>query len=131
MKTFPLIAAALVMGSGAIAQSDMSVLDEHSATTGYPACSSAIVDSCIQLYERGVSTNANLAMNRHDQAAVAMGGPYEPVTAHAASTMSHETGYEGVGGPVEERTSYPPCDPGPGDDSCIQLYERGVTGAGN
>ena len=29
----------------------------------------------------------------------------------------------GVGGPTED---YPPCDPGPGDDNCIQLYERGV-----
>lgn len=34
----------------------------------------------------------------------------------------------GVGGPVEARTDYPPCSPGRGDDNCIQLYERGVTG---
>ena len=38
---------------------------------------------------------------------------------------------QGVGGPVEAQSGYPPCDPGPGDDRCIQLYERGVTGAGN
>ena len=36
-----------------------------------------------------------------------------------------------MGGPLEEvaTTSYPPCRPGPGDDRCIQLYERGVTGS--
>ena len=33
-----------------------------------------------------------------------------------------------VGGPFEPAASYPPCRPGPGDDRCIQLYERGVTG---
>ena len=31
-----------------------------------------------------------------------------------------------MGGPTEERAGYPPCDPGPGDDNCIQLYEKGV-----
>ena len=39
--------------------------------------------------------------------------------------------FQGVGGPVEAQSGYPPCDPGPGDDRCIQLYEPGVTGAGN
>lgn len=32
----------------------------------------------------------------------------------------------GMGGPEEATTEYPPCSPGPGDDRCIQLYERGV-----
>ena len=36
-----------------------------------------------------------------------------------------------IGGPVEQRTGYPPCRPGRGDDRCIQLYERGVTGRDN
>jgi hypothetical protein len=47
--------------------------------------------------------------------------------------------YQGVGGPDETEAmpsvdstpraaagNYPACHPGPGDDSCIQLYERGV-----
>lgn len=34
----------------------------------------------------------------------------------------------GVGGPIEARSDYPPCRPGRGDDNCIQLYERGMTG---
>lgn len=46
--------------------------------------------------------------------------------------------FEGVGGPYEEVTasaggkvqaSYRPCRPGPGDDRCIQLYERRVRAA--
>jgi hypothetical protein len=32
----------------------------------------------------------------------------------------------GMGGPLEEAQGYPACNPGPGDDHCIQLYERGV-----
>jgi hypothetical protein len=28
--------------------------------------------------------------------------------------------------PHPAAANYPPCDPGPGDDHCIQLYERGV-----
>jgi hypothetical protein len=31
-----------------------------------------------------------------------------------------------MGGPLEEAQGYPACRPGPGDDRCIQLYERGV-----
>ena len=124
VKKYLMIGATLTMGSAAVAQSGMAVLNEHGAVSGYPACSGEVTDSCIQLYERGVDTSANLALNVHS--GVAVGGPYEPVTEHMASTMSHE----GMGGPIEERTSYPPCDPGPGDDNCIQLYEPGVTGAG-
>ena len=91
----------------------------------------------------------------------AMGGPYEPVdiadagataaslnaTIHeamngdgsvdvasgetAAAELAHHGTAEGMGGPIESVSGYPPCDPGPGDDRCIQLYEPGVTGAGN
>jgi hypothetical protein len=84
-----------------------------------------------------------------------MGGPYEPVDTvqsvgdgyvdaalgetaadeHLASADSSWTAtpaaagseYTGMGGPLEA-IDYPPCRPGPGDDRCIQLYERGVTG---
>jgi len=74
-----------------------------------------------------------------------MGGPEEPLDASLAmsgdgavdaalgETAADEGGaaaYTGMGGPLEEvsTTAYPPCRPGPGDDRCIQLYERGVTG---
>jgi hypothetical protein len=45
----------------------------------------------------------------------AVGGPYE-ATAVTRAPMPAPT----VG-------AYPPCSPGPGDDRCIQLYERGRT----
>ena len=76
-----------------------------------------------------------------------MGGPEEPIDTTLAmngdgaldtalgETAADEGGsaaasYTGVGGPLEavDTSAYPPCRPGPGDDRCIQLYERGVTG---
>ncbi len=42
----------------------------------------------------------------------AVGGPYEPALTRAAM-------------PAPTVGAYPPCRPGPGDDRCIQLYERG------
>ena len=57
----------------------------HDTGSGYPPCSATVTDSCIQLYERGVATPTNLALNEAlgpDRAGVglaAMGGPYDPV----------------------------------------------------
>lgn len=140
MKKTMTIAAALMFGTAALAQTGGTTETSwnNNAMNGYPACSSSVTDSCIQLYERGVSASANLEMNRQMGMTVAQGGPYEPVATHADGSMTNTSdmgamhnGTTGVGGPVEERAGYPPCDPGPGDDSCIQLYERGVTGSGN
>lgn len=44
----------------------------------------------------------------------------------AVDSKATTTAHAGMGGPIEEARGYPPCDPGPGDDNCIQLYERGV-----
>jgi hypothetical protein len=146
MKKTLMFTASLMLGSAGVAQSTVNNAGEASANAGYPACSRTVTDSCIQLYERGVRTSANLAMNRNMTPATGMGGPYEPVTTtHSSATMDDGTAnvgimsdttakpatHSGVGGPAEARTGYPACDPGPGDDSCIQLYERGVTGAKN
>jgi hypothetical protein len=125
----------------------------------YPACTRAVTDNCIQLYERGVTAQAGI-----DKSTTATGGPYEPVADDSAelgvnadsssmngdgsvdtalgetsdsaiqtadASVADHSAYQGVGGPVEAQSGYPPCSPGPGDDRCIQLYERGVTGAGN
>jgi len=51
---------------------------------GYPPCSSTVTDRCIQLYERGVATPTNLALNEQlgpgrVGSQLAMGGPYEPL----------------------------------------------------
>ena len=92
-------------------------------------------------------------------AGTAIGGPFEPVeiesgAAAGAAAMAGDatiepakgelahvelggadvaahSQYSGVGGPIEAQAGYPPCSPGPGDDRCIQLYEAGVSGAGN
>ena len=45
--------------------------------SGYPPCTRTVTDNCIQLYERGVGTEANLARN-------ARGGPGVTHTAQAA-----------------------------------------------
>jgi hypothetical protein len=48
------------------------------------------------------------------------------------TSVADTAAYTGMGGPLEEVSTvrasgdYPPCRPGPGDDRCIQLYERGV-----
>ena len=63
------------------------------------------------------------------------GVPLGTATSEGASLDAAEPDidaqYQGVGGPVVSQSGYPPCESGPGDDRCIQLYERGVTGAGN
>ena len=66
-------------------------------------------------------SNPNLArvMGREGlEMALAMNGP-------AGSMDPNE--WTGMGGPEEPvQTVWPACSPGPGDDRCIQLYERGV-----
>ena len=54
-----------------------------------------------------MDTSTDMATTSDKPVVDAQGGPYEPVAS----------------------TSWPACDPGPGDDRCIQLYERGVRGA--
>jgi hypothetical protein len=57
---------------------------------------------------------------------------------NASSDMAMDAGKEnsGQGGPLEEAQAgasgeavWPACRPGPGDDRCIQMYERGVSRA--
>ena len=91
-----------------------------------------------------------------DGKTTAMGGPFEPAEAMADAgglamngdgvldgalgetsdpaddvVLAGHSEFAGVGGPIESQSGYPPCSPGAGDDRCIQLYEPGVTGAGN
>lgn len=127
----------------------------------YPPCTATVTDNCIQLYERGVHASGATAQSHSLDETAGMGGPYEPVDSDSADLAMNGDGqvnvalgetsdlavktadsaadaavaghsdYQGVGGPVEAQSGYPPCSPGAGDDRCIQLYERGVTGAGN
>ncbi len=101
----------------------------------YPPCDPGPGDDmCIQLYERGVSTQTNLAMNRN------LGSETTMMASADTTTWTNEVGTSAttgtaVGGPYEpvavstpeSRTEYPPCNGAESDDNCIQLYERGVT----
>ena len=132
---------------------------DEGASESYPACTATVTDNCVQLYERGVHASGATAQSSGVDETAGMGGPYEPVdsadlamngdgqvdaamgetgdvavkTADSAgdAAVAGHSDYQGVGGPVEAQSGYPPCSPGAGDDRCIQLYERGVTGAGN
>lgn len=141
----PALVPAGFNGHGATAMGgplvDPATGEPMDAERNYPACTASITDNCIQLYERGV--RASLASwsgttGGHADASTAVGGPYEPVdksmtgTSETAYSDSSAHASEAMGGPVEARSGYPPCtQPGPGQDSCIQLYERGVTGRDN
>ncbi len=88
---------------------------------GYPPCSRTVTDRCIQLYERGVRTRANLALNERlgmGGRVAAMGGPYEPAADDAIEDTT-------AAWPRTSRSDYPPCSRTV-TDRCIQLYERGV-----
>jgi hypothetical protein len=56
-----------------------------------------------------------IAMGDKSLANIGMGGPLEPASSTAFSLT-----------PQPAAQNYPACDPGPGDDRCIQLYENGV-----
>ena len=105
------------------------------ASHDYPACSPGPGDdNCIQLYEPGVRTalaswNGETGGLLDPSAGTAMGGPLEEVDDTGVKTATADASI-GTGGPVRE-TGYPPCSGSESDDRCIQLYEPGVTGAGN
>jgi len=144
---------------GPVETAAVSDLTPRPASQNYPACEPGPGDdSCIQLYEPGVRTalaswDQSLGGLDQGQTATAMGGPYEPVIADHATEMAaisadetmpdaayaanevdpmiaESASHQGVGGPLAE-TGYPPCTGSAGEDRCIQLYERGVTGEGN
>ena len=80
----------------------------------YPPCSRTVTDRCIQLYERGVATQDNLALNDdlgQDAPEPGLGGPYQD--AHA----DHDDGESSA--IREARSDYPPCS-ATVTDRCIQ-----------
>jgi hypothetical protein len=58
-----LILFAAVAGLGLTSASPDYPRGPREARSGYPPCSRDVTDNCIQLYERGVRTPANLAEN--------------------------------------------------------------------
>ena len=62
MKRFIVYGAGLALAGAAFAQTYDTIVAPQ-AQGDYPACSATITDRCIQLYEPGVATPANLALN--------------------------------------------------------------------
>ncbi|MBA3676221.1 MAG: hypothetical protein H0W74_02300 [Sphingosinicella sp.] len=129
MNRFLMVTAALGVGTPLLAQDPAT---EPPARNDAP-CSSPGAENCIQLPERPIGADSTF-----DGTMPSDGGSYERVTEANSLLTAHDelmehpaTVNEALGGPIEGRTGYPACDPGPGDDNCIQLYERGVTGQGN
>ena len=105
MKKLLVLAAAA--GLGLVSASPPPSADASGgaeAAGGYPPCSATVTDRCIQLYERGVATRANLAANGSlgPGRGPAQGGPEEPALASAGD--------------------YPPCS-ATVTDRCTQTYE--------
>jgi hypothetical protein len=146
MKRILIYSAGVALAGAAIAQSYYEDgYAPQSSQGGYPPCSATVTDRCIQLYEPGVATPANLALNERlgdgtqmaeasypEEAEVAyseydnqaVGGPYEPVEDYPEEAAAYSEEYAGVW-PEESTGYYPPCSLSPADDRCIQTYEGG------
>jgi len=111
MKNMLKIAAAILAGS-ILAQTSAGA--QHVRADG------------LQAHEHATISDHPVAFNLVGNVAGGFDDNGELTVAHLDSGA-----FTGVGGPLEERTGYPPCRPGRGDDECIQLYEAGVTGSGN
>ncbi len=76
-------------------------------------------------------TDAQIAEKEAWLAANPMDASADMAETGTTATEKPVAGADGQGGPYEPvaATSWPACDPGPGDDRCIQLYEPGVRGA--
>ena len=101
-------------------------LADHSATTAMGGPYEPVQDHADASAAAGMGASHDSTMSK-DEAAASWSGD----TGQTEIAVHDSSAYQGVGGPAEAQSGYPPCEPGPGDDRCIQLYERGVTGAGN
>lgn len=113
MKMPSLFVAAAGLGLLGAAPPPMEGMDgPPGASGGYPPCSHSVRDRCIQLYERGVASPRNLAMN-------ARLGPDRMPRRYAHGPMGPRYGETGERRVVVARDDYPPCGDGIGD-RCIQ-----------
>jgi hypothetical protein len=150
MKRMYLAAGALLLGSSAIAwaaDTDKSAMVVKAAAVGAemakftPATAKATSwDESSWAGEKAVLASKSDTGDAKLQLA-SLDKDLEPIAVAEAKTTSWaakpDDGTTGMGGPEEEVTTtsltprlatenYPPCNPGPGDDRCIQLYEPGV-----
>lgn len=132
MKTLFIAASALAFSGAAMAYQNadpaMPVLDADQTMP---------VDAS-QMRQDTPETQTDM---EYDRTPVATADDLTPDAARAAEAgMLHQEQWAGMGGPYEEvygaqslnltprpaTENYAACDPGPGDDNCIQLYEPGV-----
>jgi hypothetical protein len=120
MKKLCLFAALAGLGLAASAPPTAGTSASATAAGGYPPCSRTVTDRCIQLYERGVNTRANLAMNarlgpgRVPRQVTAQGGPYEAPPVTKVGTWRE----------LRSSTAYPTCS-ATITDRCVQRSKRG------
>jgi hypothetical protein len=88
MKRAIVYAAGLALAGAAFAQTYYEDDGAVGSQGGYPPCSATITDRCIQLYEPGVATPQNLALNEQL-------GPGRTATALAAADVQPAEPYEG------------------------------------
>jgi hypothetical protein len=79
---------------------------ETKIVNGYPPCSRTVIDRCIQLYERGVATAANLALNEKLPPGRTLNWPAGPEAPVAASAS-----LGGAGGSAWDAPTSPEFDP--------------------
>lgn len=99
----------LLAAPAAQAQSgmDMPVSPGGAEASPYPPCTDTMKDTCRQW----------------PSATAAASAPSPVVEQHARAGQDDLSAYYGMGGPIEGEEEYRPCDRGPGDDHCIQLYD--------
>jgi hypothetical protein len=124
MKRIVIYSAGLLLAGTAVAYSG-----PIAAQGDYPPCSATITDRCIQLYEPGVATPANLALNDQlgdgtqlaqadypeatevaysDYDNEAVGGPYEPVDGYEAAAYEEPAADEYASAWAADDTAYYP-----------------------
>jgi hypothetical protein len=114
MKLYHIAAATLLIGTSALAWAPAA--DKTLQTTWEQAAPTA-GDPDLDLAENPDAADPEAADSGvTDTSVTGTGGPIETADAAPALDLT----------PHAATQNYPPCDPGPGDDNCIQLYEPGV-----
>lgn len=137
MKSIMFGATALLLGGTAMAASAPTVTTYRASTyswTATPQLSQAAWTGAMT-YDEAAAWTADKPMALTDahiaeKDAWVAANPMDMSTDVAVTDKPVDSA-DGQGGPYEPvaATSWPACDPGPGDDRCIQLYEPGVRSA--
>jgi hypothetical protein len=137
MKSFSLAVAALLFSTSALAFAPSTEPAAAPAVAKDPlVVTPAVQPASAARFEAAGDPDLDLAVDPDAEEAnfTGMGGPEEPVDVEpAAETLgadqvapAPETLAAADIAPRPAAQNYPACRPGPGDDSCIQLYEPGV-----